>query len=54
MAIMSKKIDKLREINEQLTSMLIQLEAHVFVESGKCIQLSKSKKDVSKAIPQPK
>jgi len=51
---MSKKIDKLKEINEQLTSMLIQLEAHVFVESGKYVQPNKLKKDVSKVIPQPK
>lgn len=52
--IMSKKIEKLREVNKQLNEVLIQLETHLFIMTGENAQEIKSKKELSKVVPQPK
>lgn len=51
---MSKKIEKLREVNKQLNEVLIQLETHLFIMTGENAQEIKSKKELSKVVPQPK
>jgi hypothetical protein len=51
---MSKKIEKLKEINKQINEMLIELEARVFVTCGEDVQGIKSKKEMPHVITEPK
>jgi hypothetical protein len=51
---MSKKIQKLKEINSQIEKMLIEMEAHVFVACADDIKKIKSKKEPVQAIAEPK
>lgn len=51
---MSKKIDKLKEINTQLNNLLIELETQVFVATGGNAQNIKPQKELSKVVPEPK
>jgi hypothetical protein len=51
---MSKKIEKLKEVNKQINEMLIELEARVFVACGEDVQSTKSKKEMLKVITKPK
>lgn len=52
--ISSKKIDKLREVNAQLQSLIIELETRVFIENVQEMKIREVKNETPVVFSNPK